>query len=304
MTNNAYPGKSAFLYKFIFPNDLFELNFNIGQRKELTSVGKITKTGESCSDFGIEYSTGTEDVVKLSFVDAEFAQSNGSVFELKRSLSKSNFSFTTMKNVFVLVYDLQAETTYKVRSYFTLQSKTEYSEYSEVTLIPNEKEMTLDVQHRHPDESVENAVAETGRLALKFINMFQNINDTEIWFRVYSDNQLNPGAAADCDGKILNVYGTQSRSVISHEMFHVLQFLGGDSRVWRDFLFCTDPKLVEFVNWVTDVPQAAVVCFNQHIYPMVSSFKFDLVQDVINTIAMCLLCNSEQYKTYPRYEYV
>lgn len=309
ITNKKYPdnytlaGVTAFMYN-IDVKDFFDPsnNFNVySQYSNLTDVGfEWKKSSDSTWTKVSVINDKTHQGGKIRTIDEI---NNGSSYDSDmgdryKCIRYSPFEPKTYP-VRVMVMNLQASTGYNVRSYYTLgETKTTYNEKSVTTMggrstinfstpqISDEARANVDADEL---QAYVDKVTQACNLTKEIFTMFYSGLSVTITVKIEYDSGYWAAKAGQNQNRIdFNAnYRSESldstRSVVIHELGHNFMKIDYNrpSATYKD-------KMIKFMEFATDCPYATWRWLSKHCYPIISSARYNYIDDCLVTYAYCL----------------
>lgn len=310
ITNKKYPdnytlaGVTAFMYN-IDVKDFFDPsnNFNVySQYSNLTDAGfEWKKSSDSTWTKVSVINDRTHQGGKIGNINEI---NNGDSYDSDmgdryRCIRYSPFEPKTYP-VRVMVMDLQPSTGYNVRSYYMLgETKTTYNEKSVTTMggrstinfsTPQvSDEATEKVDATELQEYVDK-VTQACNLTKDIFTMFYSGLSVTISVKILYDANGSWAAKAGYGNNTIEFNANARsesldgiRSVVIHELGHNFMRIDNNnpSSTYKD-------KIIKFMEFATDCPYATWRWLSRHCYPIISSARYDYIDDCLVVYAYCL----------------
>ena len=294
--NYAIATRTQILYKIKFSDTLFD-SITMGGNVD-PSVTYYFKSGDIFTEVGVYYyKHGTSAKTRIALSEIVYSQdqmhiSTGAITSTAGIVYKGRKVPTAP--ILVIIQDLEQNTTYHVGAYYIKNGTT--ADFNEVTVSTRsiaEPAFTL-----NPATIDSNISSEDLPRAQNYINTLSPILTTvQSMFREAADvareyenvvtYASTGGWAAYVDGSSRVMYncGPQpSAEVLRTIVIHELEHNHFNGRV-SSGEFATYEKAIRFMELVTDCEGASWGRISSHYYPIISSARFDLLDDWLVVMA-------------------
>lgn len=290
--NTAIANRYSIMYKMKF-----------GSECESTEFGKYGfnnyyfNSAYNIVEIGAYYYTTNPS--NKTYLPAEEAICNGTTVQVSLTLWEGdNYMLKGRKvpsaPIYFLIKGLSANTTYHVGGYYKLSGGT-YGHFGEVTATtsaPTQNAVlfnTTRIGSSVPSSAQERATALANLLEEEFRvveDMFADATDENETYTPYVEYSTSNWAAegpsrynCHADFEHENI-----RSLIVHELghSHFFDYIGNGED------FSTNVKAIKFMEFATDVELATWGEISGHYYPIISSARYDMIDDYLVVMSMNL----------------